>query len=162
MQQFETELRGWERTPYKDTMMQRGVGVDCVRFVVAIADFIHGYDTEALPAVPELPPQASLHSETLAWKVVRWLQRRYPTKTIWSCEKNANDIPDVTPGCILCVKNQVHPGHALIAGPRKNVLWHCINGPSLDFGGHVHETNLHWCLSTGLLRVWKPTETLLC
>ena len=161
LEQFEAELRSWERTPYKDTMMKKGVGVDCLRFVLAMGDWLHGFNTAKMPRIPKLPPQTSLHSETLAWKVVRKLQRRYEAETIWTNEDNAETIPDLEPGNILCVKNEIHPGHVLIAGTRKNVIWHCINSHSLEFGGHVHETNLHWCLEIGLLRVWKLPHSLL-
>lgn len=161
LEQFEEELRSWERTPYKDTMMKKGVGVDCIHFVVAMQDWLHGFNTAKMPRVPKLPPQTSTHSETLAWKVVRWMQRRYQPEVIWTCDDNANTIPELTPGCVALVKNEIYPGHVLLAGPRQNVLWHCINAYSLEFGGNVHETNLYWCLETGLLRVWKLPHSLL-
>lgn len=161
LEQFEAELQSWHRTPYKDTMMRKGVGVDCIRFVVAMADFIHGWNTSSLPKIPLLPKQTALHSKLLAWDVVRWMEQRYPHKTKWSQGRN-KDKPDVSPGDIICIKNEVHPGHVLIAGTRKNVFWHSINGVQLDFGGHVHETNLHWCMSTGLVRVWSLIENKLC
>ena len=163
LEQYEAELRSWEGTRYVDGAMEKQKGADCLRFVVAMADWLHGYSSEQLPAIPRLPRQTSLHDEGNAWGMVRWLQQRYPNRVVWSLDDANRGIePDVCPGDIICVKNQVHPGHALIAGTRKNEFWHTFNSRSMSARGHVHTTNLHWCGCAGMVRVWRLTESLLC
>lgn len=158
---YSAKLAEWEGTPYRDTTMRCGVGVDCVRFVVAIADWLHGFDTEALPPPPVLPRQTSLHNASLAWSVVRWLRERYkPNQTIWKPDDSSFPFPELRPGDILCVKTEIHPGHAMIAGPRPNELWHSYN--SLPRGG-VSNCALSWCFHQkhALLRVWRPLSIRL-
>lgn len=159
LEAYADKLKEWEGTPYKDSSMKIQSGVDCVRFVVAVSDWLHGFRTEDMPPVPVRPPQTSLHNPEEAWAVVRWLLRRYPMhETIWSGEMEGD--PSFEPGDILCVRTEENPGHAMIAGPESNVLWHANNSRRWKC---VHPTAMSWCMMPGhkILRAWRPTNMRL-
>ena len=159
LEDYAAKLAEWENTPYRNTTMQCGFGVDCVRFVVAIVDWLHGFQTECMPDVPVLPPQTSTHQPTLAWSVVRWLLQRYPQhETVWTPESDM--FPVIEPGDIFCIRTEENPGHAMIAGPKRNVLWHSMNSIHMR---KVHPIALSWCFMPKheLLRVWRLTAMRL-
>lgn len=159
MEEFGACLREWEGVRYEDSGMSKS-GIDCLRFVVVMLDWLHGWDTDRLPPIPKKPKQTALNDYKTAFRIVQWVRDRYPHEVIWK-SKMAQDALDLQPADVLVVRNQVHPGHGLIAGVEKNTCWHSFNHPSLAHGGNVHQTSLGWCFQLGLVEVFRPTESLL-
>lgn len=157
--EYAEHLETWRGVPYRDGGYDHR-GIDCVRFVVRIIDWLHGYDSMMMEDPPKLPKQIALHDPEKADNVVAWLRRRWANTCIW---RSSFDAPlDVQPGDLVIVKNQVHPGHALIAGPRRCELWHSLNSGTLAKRGHVFPTSLSWATSTGICMVYRFPESLLC
>lgn len=149
-------LLDWDDTPYHDGMCKRGAGVDCLRFLCAAYDWLHGYDVAALPPVPELSPQTSMHDAGASWGIVRFLEERYPDHEIIRIRRGVPTRP-LRPADALVVRNARNPAHAIIAGVERNVLWHSLNSLGADHGGGVCRTGLGWATAKGILRVWRPT-----
>jgi hypothetical protein len=159
LEEYAAKLEEWRGVRYVDSGMSKG-GIDCLRFVIVIADWLHGWDTSRLPPIPKKPKQTALHDPRTSFRIVKFVRARYPSEVVWH-RKMLKEALDLKPGDCLLVRNQVHPGHGLIAGPEKNTCWHSINHPSLPHGGNVHETSLGWCFQTGLLEVFRGSEMLL-
>lgn len=107
-------LQAWDGTPYLIGQQARGVGVDCVRFVCAVLDELAGTPPVA---VETLPQDAAMHTRSGAIATMKLIVKRY--------EPNER-VTDGTiePGDILVASAPGGgPGHAMIAGARRNVLW---------------------------------------
>jgi hypothetical protein len=107
-------LAPWEGTPYAPGQQCRGVGVDCVRFVIAVLDELTGKQT----AIRTLPPDSSVHNPAAARERMELISQAYAPYL---------EVTDgvVEPGDIL-VTGPLHggPGHVMIVGNQRNVLWH--------------------------------------
>lgn len=150
-------LEQWLETPYSDATCKMGKGVNCLRFTCLMQDWLHGFNPKKLPPVPRLPRQTAIHNPKKAMVVIRFMCRRYPGKMVFRPKRNDPGEIDLQPADI--VVNQVsdgHPSHILIAGPRKNVLWHSCNEPGRDGWGGVDQTGLGWCLQQGIYGIWRP------
>lgn len=159
LEEYEDYLRSWHHVPYRDGGMSRQ-GVNCLNFVVLIADWLHGWDTAKLPKVPVRPKQTSLHNKTEAFRIIKWVRNRYNGKVVWRA--NDGGDPPLLPADVLVCKNQVHPGHGLIAGTRQNELWHAFNGPTVSQGGEVFSTALSQCQNMGMIESFRSEDILLC
>lgn len=146
-------LQSWENTGYHDGMCKRGAGVDCLRFVCATLDWLHGFDSDKLPPIPNFPPQTSMHRPDLAWSVVGSLEARYPCYRLKL--RNRMPIEPLRPADVLIVKNAVNPAHVMIAGVQLNVLWHSMNNKGADRNGGVARSSLGCAQTCGILRIWR-------
>lgn len=110
-------LGSWLGTPYSPGNQVKGPqgGVDCVRFVCAVLDELYG--TKRIP-IPELPNDVAMHSRDTAFAAMRFLLRAY--------EPHREVVDGILePGDVLVVAMPGGgPGHAMIAGPDLNTLWH--------------------------------------
>lgn len=113
-----------------------------------------------LPPIPTPSNQIAINAPRQAFKIIKWMQNRYPSERTWG-RKDDRATLQVLPGDTVIVRNQIHPGHGLIGGPRRNTCWHAFREASLPMGGDVHETSVGWCLGEGLLQVWHMKESLL-
>lgn len=156
LDEYESFLQSWNGVPYRDCGMTRQ-GVDCFRFVVLVLDWLHGWDSSSLEEPPKLPKQTAHHDREKALDVVRWTRQRYPNELI-----RVDDHYATRPGDVIVCKDKVNEGHGLIAGSRPNEVWHSLNGCTINQRGEVFKTNLGWCLSKGIMCVFRPTESLLC
>lgn len=108
-------LTSWYATPYMPGNAERGVGVDCVRFLACVLDALYGQPTVA----PErLPADTSLHSPMGARAALRRFLRAY--------EPN-QEVEDGTiqPGDVLVLAAPgAGPGHGLVVSGQRNVLVH--------------------------------------
>ena len=159
LEEFEAELRSWDGVPYQDCGQTKG-GIDCLRFLIVIQDWLHGWDTAQLPPIPKKPPQTAINDPRTAFEIVKWVSARYPNEKIWDHRQPKEDLQS-GPGDVFVVRNQEHPGHALIGGLRPYTCWHATNDLSLKYGGNVHETSVGWCFMTGLVQVNRMKESLL-
>ena len=109
-------LRSWQGTPYREGSCRKGAGVDCVRFMCAVADELYGYSRE-LPS--RLPADRALHDPEGARAAMRALLRLYsPLKVV------SDNV--VEPGDAVVVGPRGGgPGHVLLAGfDSLHPLWH--------------------------------------
>lgn len=107
------ELESWEGTPYMLGQQVKQEGVDCVRFVCAIMDFLGGRRTP----LPALPADAAMHSRQTAIKSMLAIKRLF---------EPLSQVEDdwVEPGDLLVVGPcRGGPGHGIIVGHRENELW---------------------------------------
>lgn len=143
---LETSLRSWEGTKYRDGLCKKGIGVDCVRFVDAVLQEIHGI---SLPPLPVFPRQASLHSHTAVTRIGLLMQQRFNTRKV----RYPSSLDQVSPGTILAAKPRRTArrwaGHVLIVGPYKKSIWHCVEGIGVrSIGGFAHRWEI--------VRAWIP------
>lgn len=111
-------LSSWLKTPYSESGSKKGAGINCVRWVCAVADELYGYSRGPLE---NLPVDRCLHDPHGARNVMRSIRRRYMPLS--------NLAPDdaLEPGDILVVgPAKGGPGHAMMVGGIEGHVWHCI------------------------------------
>jgi hypothetical protein len=94
----------------------RGPYVSCWSFVVGVMDELHGI---ALPLPRALPTDLAFNRPMEATRAVVRMLRRYPHTKVDG---------EIEPGDLVLVRVTKGVGHALIAGPTPNTLWHCDVG----------------------------------
>jgi hypothetical protein len=120
-------LQSWHETPYMAGQALKGVGVDCVRFVCEVIRELEGQ--EEIPLV-NIPADASLHNRAGAMAAFHQIISAY---------QPATRVSTLQPGDVLVIgPANGGPGHAMIAGPIKNTLWHsCSMGVQMTGIGFV-------------------------
>lgn len=105
-------LESWEGTPYMSGQRCRGVGVDCVRFVVAVLDELTGRHTD----IRTIPPDTCLHAPAKAREAAERLSLAF----------EADRVTDALEAGDVIVTGPVGggPGHVMIVGHRKSEVWH--------------------------------------
>ncbi len=160
LEEYASKLASWRGTRYVDSGCTKG-GIDCLRFAVLIMDWLHGWDTDMMPPAPKLPPQTAIHDPKSVFKILDWIRDRYsPNHLSWK-KNQPIDEQDLWPGDLIACRNQVHPGHAVVAGPRHNTCWHSLPDISLKHGGNVHETSIGWCNMIGVTLIIRCEHILL-
>lgn len=136
-----TVLAAWQGTPYHEGQQAPGLGVDCVRFVCAVLDEM--LLRERTP-ISTLPPDAAMHNRAGALGVMKKIASLYPHVTVEDESLEPGDVVVVGP-------RNGGPGHAMIVGTQKNVLWHAVR-PRVSRTG-VGEAHAH---DLELFRVYRP------
>ena len=72
------ELASWEGTPHRSRWQHKGKGVDCVRFVAAIASHLTGI----YPKIKTLPQDTAFHNKSAAMSGLRELLKLFPTEPV--------------------------------------------------------------------------------
>lgn len=124
------ELESWEGTPYMLGQQMKQQGVDCVRFVCAILDFLGGTRTP----LPSLPADAAMNSKRTAIASMLAIKRLF---------EPIDQIEDdrVQPGDLLVVgPSSGGPGHGIIVGHRENELWEAGTERVQRVGWSLHES----------------------
>lgn len=115
-QRLQQAIERWEGTRYYEGMQRCRVGVDCVRFVCAIADEMAGTKTP----IAKLPNDKSLHDPEGARMAFLVLMRLFGARRI-------QDPGYLEPGdVIVCGPKEGGPGHAMIVGLHS--LYHSTSG----------------------------------
>lgn len=107
-------LRDWAGTPYVEGMQGEGQGVDCVRFVYAVLDELHGFERKDPWTLPQ---DSAMHNREGAFRTMRGICERYPHERVMDGTLEPTDV-------IVTGPKGGGPGHALIVGPRRWELWH--------------------------------------
>jgi len=111
-----TILESWKDTPYMVCQQEKGVGVDCVRFVAAVWDEMRATPGEQ---IPRLSRDASLNNPRKTTEFMRMLLDRYAP-----IEELTNKQYVVEPGDVLVVRAKGGgPGHVILVGPDRNTTW---------------------------------------
>lgn len=109
-------LESWRGTPYMPGQCCKGVGVDCVRFVVAVLDELAGVKTD----IKTIAPDAAVHSADVAQEAFERLIDRF----------DCSEITDgfVEPGDVLATGPlEGGPGHAVIVGSQRRMCWDAVH-----------------------------------
>lgn len=129
----------WIDTPWMAGQSCPGVGVDCVQFVVAVLDALHGYEHK--PA-PRLPQDLGANNPEAARQAAREILSRYPHDRVTDAVVEPGDV-------IVCPVGD-GPGHVLLVGWTPQTAWHSLLGfcvCQVGIGG-----------LTAYLHVWRSTE----
>jgi hypothetical protein len=102
----------WEGTPHRDGQQQKGIAVDCVRFVAGVIDSLYGTTTE----IARLPQDASFHSKETCFSAFRSFMVNFPHTKVEDGIVQPGDI-------IITGPRGGGPGHAVVTGVK--YLWHC-------------------------------------
>lgn len=128
-------LHSWEDTPYSSSQAERGVGVYCTAFVCGVLDDL--FRAEKKTPLNKIPHDVSMHCGASSRAGLRWFLRHYPTADrIYSITTaDEGEIVDVQPGDVL-ITGPIGggPGHAIMIGPRKNVMWQA-SGMAVHYTG---------------------------
>lgn len=123
------ELEHWRGTRYAEGSGCRGRASDCVGFVAAVMDRLHGVTA---PLIRPVAQDTAMHSRELARAAALTLASRYPHVRIESGE--------IEPGDVLVLTNGLGPGHVMIADFDPVIAWHCTRGAGVVTGsvaGHL-------------------------
>jgi cell wall-associated NlpC family hydrolase len=117
MAALERVLLSWAGTRYMISQQEKGVGVDCVRFVCGVLDELRGTKTP----IDTLPQDAAMHARASAVNAMRQIVGLFkPNKLL------APGEPDwyAEPGDLVITSPPGGgPGHAMIVGGQPHVLW---------------------------------------
>ena len=119
-------LSSWEGTPHINGACCKGVGVDCINFVLkGVVDELYGYPRN----VTRRSISLCLYSKEKADAALREILSEYqPVKRVLD--------KTIEPGDIIVTATDIEaPGHIMIAGPKQSELWHTYSSP-------VHRTGL--------------------
>ena len=106
-------LESWRGTPYMSGQRCKGVGVDCVRFVIAVFDEMNGTDTP----VKTVPGDVAQHAPEVARAALELLLRSFDCSRVRE--------PYLEPGDVIVTgPNAGGPGHAMIVGAERRMCWH--------------------------------------
>ena len=145
------ELQSWHGTPYKHGVSVRGQGVDCVRFVVSMLEWLHGREASADCIPFDFPAQAAYCAKFPATQIINWMTSRYPHHTVFrkgrDIEASAMQPLDV----IVLEHTDDEPVHLMICGFDGRV-WHSNNSGS---GGSVSWTGLTEKMRSSIWCVWR-------
>lgn len=109
-------LDSWLSTPYMPGQSCKGVGVDCVRFALAVLDELAGTKTD----VRTIAPDAAVHAPGVAAAAFDRLVDRF------NCAEIRTGV--VQPGDILATGPVGGgPGHAVIVGVTRAVAWDAVH-----------------------------------
>lgn len=142
MGRLEACLQRWSGTPYREMHQAARVGVDCVRFVCAVADQMSG---KPPMAVDKVPSDRSLHDALGAMRAMRSLLRRYGARRVSSSTVQPGDVVIVGP-------KDGGPGHAMILGTKPNQVWQSSK-PAVHYTGFGPQPGAE--LFFGIFRVDK-------
>jgi hypothetical protein len=144
-------LGSWERTPYMVSQQAKGRdgGVDCVRFVCGVMDELRGTQTP----IETLPQDAAMHNRQSAIMAMHRIGKLFqpndliqPTDATWWAEPGDLAVTSPKGG---------GPGHAMIVGQARNVLWESSGSGVRKVGlGTVLLPNGPWRLSY----VFRPLD----
>ena len=134
------ELKRWQDTPYRDQepVPGRAGGVSCFGFVCAMISSLYGYPPETLVG---LPRDTGFHNPEGSKQAMRWFLERYNVERV---EGNGFQPGDII---VIGYGAEKTPGHLMLAGDRRNCLWHAVEdigvhftGMSLPAGSSHHST----------------------
>ncbi len=113
LQHLAMVLSSWEGTPYLKGASLKKTGVDCVRFVCAVTDEMHGISRE----IPGYAQDAGLNNRAASMGVMREFFRAYPEyERVLSSEIFPGDL-------IVTGPPAGGPSHVFVVGPEERRMW---------------------------------------
>ena len=133
---LEQFIADWKDTPYLAGQCERGVGVDCLRYIDAALQYS---TAQVLAPLPREAQDVALHNPEVVKRVARLMAGRF------NMETKARLDPPYRPGEVLCVRTKTKikpltreekvlksPHHVLIVGPTGLLCWHAMNTGNPD------------------------------
>lgn len=150
-QDFIAELQSWHGTPYAHGVSIRGQGVDCVRFVVSMLEWLHGREASADCIPFNFPAQAAFCAKFPALDVFNWMTARYPNRVVF---RKGRDLepPTIQPADVIVLEHSDDdPVHMMIGG-FDGRIWHSNNWLH---GGSVTWTGLTEQMRSSIWCIWR-------
>lgn len=123
-QRLSSAIDIWKGTPYHEGAQRPQAGVDCWRFVSAVADEMR---CRAWTKLPRMIADVAMHNPERARAALRWAMREHELEDIGGSEVRAGD-------CVIAGPKDGGPGHAMLAGP-DGFLWHVTQREGVDRTG---------------------------
>lgn len=125
--EFIAELKSWEGTPYAHGVSIRGQGVDCVRFVVSMLEWMHGREATAECIPFNFPAQAAYCEVFPAKQLIGWMTERYGGEFIYRNSRKDAALPPIMPADVLVLEHTDDaPCHMMLGGV-DGTVWHANN-----------------------------------
>lgn len=115
LERFQAAARRWLGTPYVAGQCAIGAGVDCLRFVAALACETEGRE---MVETDQLPQDTAFHRPDKARQAIRALMENFPT---WQRVKVPNCL---YPGDLVVVGPHGIPAHGMMVNTQPNTLIH--------------------------------------
>jgi|LauGreDrversion4_2_1035121.scaffolds.fasta_scaffold07313_2 hypothetical protein len=150
--EFNDELQGWYATPYRHGISIKGShgGVDCVRFVVSMLEWLHGRKADAGCIPFDFPASAAYVAKFPAVDVFNWMTDRYPCHVVYRKGRDS-EMPELAPADVVVLEHtDEEPCHMMIAGD--GVIWHSNNWLH---GGRVSWTGLTEKMRESVWCIWR-------
>jgi len=156
LEAYQAELETWVGTPYVPGQQKKGSGIDCIRFVFSMLDWL--YEFENPTKCPRLPSQVGMNNKPLAMTGLKAAFKAYKPEVLWNNINPTRLMPEYPePGDVMIIRRGDNsPAHSLIAGTRRNILWHCDYARGMDGNGGVMETSYGFAQQLGIMRIWRP------
>jgi hypothetical protein len=148
--EFNAELESWFATPYRHGISRKGIGggVDCVRFVVSMLEWLHGREASADCIPFDFPAQAAYCAKFPAIDVFNWMTNKYPNTIVYR-KGRETEIPTIMPADVIVLEHSdEEPCHMMLGGFDGKV-WHS--------SGWMHGGGVAW---TGMTN--KMLESVWC
>lgn len=152
--EFEAELQSWYGTPYAHGISIKGAhgGVDCVRFVVSMLEWLHGREASADCVPFNFPAQAAYCAKFPAYEVFRWMTTRYPHEMVFR-KGRGDEVGKIGPSDVIVLEHaDDEPVHMMMGGYDGKV-WHSNN---FLHGGSVTWTGLTGVMLDSIWCIWRP------
>jgi len=151
--EFLAELHSWAETPYRHGISTKGPcgGVDCVRFVVSVLEWLHGRNPSAECIPFDFPAQAAYCSRFPAMELFKWMTDRYASTTVYRKGRDSS-VPPIMPADVIVLEHSDDdPCHMMLGGVDGRV-WHSSNWAH---GGRVAWTGMTQQMLDSVWCIWR-------
>lgn len=150
-EEFLVELESWRGTPYRHGVSKRQQGVDCVRFVVSMLEWLSGREANADVVPFNFAAQAAFCETWPAMQVFAWMNDRYPNTVVYRKGKHES-LPPIAAGDVIVLEHFPDaPCHMMLGGYNKRI-WHANNWSN---GGCVSETGMTMTMMERVWCIWR-------
>jgi hypothetical protein len=148
---FIAELQSWHGTPYAHGVSIRGQGVDCVRFVVSMLEWLHGREASAECIPFNFPAQAAFCAKFPALEVFNWMNARYQNRVVFRKGRDS-ELPIIKPADVVVLEHSDDEPVHMMMGGFDGKVWHSNNWLH---GGSVTWTGMTEQMRSSIWCVWR-------
>lgn len=147
-------LDSWNNTPYRHDMCIKGSngGVDCVRFVTAVCEWLHGRNDDANCFPFKFSRMAGWCEKLPGIQVLKWFTERYEIPTA-IYQKNKGVLPPILAGDLMVLDDAGDSPVHLMVGGYENTVWHSTEVNKFNHG--VRCTSVTKSLGSRIWRIWR-------
>lgn len=125
---LESVCQSWEGTPYLEGQCLKGKAADCIHFFSGTMDELYG--SSRTQELRRLRGDVSLHNKEAVVRAMRAILKVFPERV---------EVLDNTlePGDVVVTgPANGGPGHVMLAGGRRGILWHCTRQTGVQQTGY--------------------------